>query len=441
MKILPLSEITKLLNPTDTFAVPLATGQPMALLNALNDRQDWDRLELFCGLIAFPYPVLMNKKVFVTSGYYGPIERFLNEQGANMEYMPCNFRGIEKYARAKPARVVATTLSVADKDGYHSFGSHGAAVYRPFVEACRDPDRIAVAEINSNMPITYGLEEYGDNKIHKDKIDFAYETDASQAEMPDLNPTDVEVKIASFVESLIESGDTLQFGIGAIPDIIASSLASGAKSDFGVHSELISDGYLKMVEAGKVSNRNKAVFKDKTVFTFAFGKKNLYDFLDERHGKNNRSQLCLPVHVVNDVSQIAKNPTFTSINSGLMIDFSGQVCSESIAQRQYSGVGGQLSFVQGAYQAEKGKTILCIKSTAEVGGKLVSNIYSQLPMGSIISTPRHFTQYIVSEYGVANLYGVSDEKRPAELIKIAHPDFRDELQASYDRLKKTVYKI
>jgi len=177
-----------------------------------------------------------------------------------------------------------------------------------------------------------------------------------------------------------------------------------------------------------------------TIFTFAFGKKRFYDFLDERQGENNRSMVCLPVGVVNDPHIISKNKKFVSINSGLMIDFAGQVCSEAIGLRQYSGVGGQLSFVQGANQSLDGKSVLCIKSTATVDGKLISNIMPTLPQGSIISTPRHFTQYIVTEHGVADLYGVSDEKRAERLIQVAHPDFRDSLSAEFEKIKAIYYK-
>ena len=156
--------------------------------------------------------------------------------------------------------------------------------------------------------------------------------------------------------------------------------------------------------------------------------------------KNKRQAICLPASVVNNPQNISQNKNMVSINSGLMVDFAGQVSSEAIGLRQYSGVGGQLQFVEGAYNASDGKSILCIKSTATVDGKLISNIVPTLPVGSIVSTPRHFTQYIVTEQGIANLYGVSDEKRGEKLIAIAHPQFRDELQKAYEKIKKTIYK-
>lgn len=422
-----LEDIVALLRPTDHLAVALATGQPMALLNALGERTDWQRLDLFCGLVPFPYSLLQNPNVHVVSGYYGPIERYLNDSGANISYLPANFTGFEIYAQKTKPRVIATTVSPPDKDGYVTFGTHAGAIDKPFRDACRDKNRVAIAEINPQMPIVYGLPEYGDNKIHLDEIDHVFTSETTPPELPCLDASNVEKKIAQNVLSLIQNGDTLQFGIGGVPDHIATLLAESSLGDFGIHSELISDGFLKLWDAGKISNRQKGIFKNQSVFTFAFGSKALYDFLDERNGKNKRQAIAAPVSVVNAPHLIAQNKNMVSINSGLMIDFAGQVCSEAIGAKQYSGVGGQLSFVEGAYLSENGRSIICLKSTATINGKTLSNIYPALPAGSLISTPRHFTQYVVTEFGVANLYGVPDEMRAEKLIAIAHPDFHTSL--------------
>ncbi|MDO8519650.1 MAG: hypothetical protein Q7T11_05765, partial [Deltaproteobacteria bacterium] len=172
-----LKEILSLFRPEDSLAVPLATGQPMGLLNALSEKSDWKRLEIFTGLLAFPYPILMSPNVSVTSGYYGPVERALNEGGSRIDYLPADFTGFEIYQRKKPSRIIATTLSSPDADGNLTFGTHGAAVYRPFVEACRDPKRIAIAEINPRMPIVYGHADYGDNKIPIKEVPYLFESD------------------------------------------------------------------------------------------------------------------------------------------------------------------------------------------------------------------------------------------------------------------------
>lgn len=434
-----LDQILNLFRPNDRLAVPLATGQPAALLNALSNRDDWKHLEIFTGLLSFPYPILTNPHVYTISGYYGPIERYLNDQGAHVEYLPANFTGFEIYARKHPSRIVAATLSPPDSYGYLTFGTHCAAGYYPFVQALKNPKQLAIAEVNPQMPVVYGLKEYGDNKIHIDEIKHFFEADQTQLELPTSEPNEIELRIAENVMNLIKGGETLQFGIGAIPDQVALMLAKSSFGNFGIHSELISDGFFKLFQAGKISNLGKGIFPGQSIFTFALGTQELYSFLDERNRKNKRQAICLPVSIVNDPSLIAKNKNMISLNSGLMVDFAGQVCSEAIGLRQYSGVGGQLSFVEGAYQAENGKSVICVKSTATVGGKVISNITATLPLGSIISTPRHFTQYIVTEYGIADLYGVSDEKRAEKLIQIAHPQFRAELSEQYAQMKKIYY--
>lgn len=213
-----LEDIVALFRPKDHLAVALATGQPMALLNALGERTDWQRLDLFCGLVPFPYPLLQNPNVHVISGYYGPIERYLNDSGANISYLPANFTGFEIYAQKTKPRVIATTVSPPDKDGFVTFGTHAGAVDKPFREAYRDKNRVAIAEINPQMPIVYGLAEYGDNKIHIDEIDHVFTAETTPPELPPLDVSAVEKKIAENVLSLIQNGDTLQFGIGGVPD-------------------------------------------------------------------------------------------------------------------------------------------------------------------------------------------------------------------------------
>ncbi|MCB1214992.1 MAG: acetyl-CoA hydrolase/transferase family protein [Deltaproteobacteria bacterium] len=422
-----LPEILQLFKANDSLAVSFATGQPMALMNTLSEKKDWESLRILCGMLTAPYPILTHPKVSITSGYYGPVERFLDKAGASVDYFVGTFRGIESYMLDFPTRLISTSLSAPDSEGYLSFGTHSSAVSRPFRQACQRQDLIAIGEINHSMPRLYGHADYGDNKIHIDELDYYYEIDSPQLSIDQFETNEAEKQIAKHVVSLIEPESTLQFGIGPIPNLVAQALAESDLGGFGIHTELFSDGLLKLIEAKKVTNLNKGSFKGHSIFTFALGSQKLYDWLDERKGQNQRSALCLPVNIVNDPFYIAQNKQFVAVNSGLMIDFAGQLCSESIGNRQYSGVGGQISFVEGANQSLGGKNIICLKSTAKVQGKLVSNIMPQLQEGSLISTPRHLIQYVVTEYGIANLRGVSNKKRAEKLIEIAHPDFREEL--------------
>ncbi len=422
-----LDEFLELIQPKDFISTPIGAGQPRNLLNHLSNLKNIEELKLFTGLLAFPYPILTHPKIQTISGYYGPIERMLNQSGYNVAYQPLPFRGFEVYAREKKPRVVMTTLSSMDEAGYLSFGVECEAVYLPFLEAAKDPQRLAIAEVNSKMPRIHGLPEFGDNKIHVSQISALVEIESTLSEIPASEPTEVEKKIAENVLKLIKDGDTLQFGIGGIPNHVATLLAQTDLGDFGIHSELISDGFLTLMESGKISNQRKGLHEGKSVFAFALGSQKLYDYLDERNGHNQGRTVAAPVSYVNDPTVIAKHQNMVGINSGFMIDLSGQVCSEAIGERQYSGVGGQFDFVQGAFFSPGGRSILCIKSSVMHEGKHFSNIVNHLPSGSIISTPRHYLQYVVTEYGSVNLFGLTDEERPLALIKIAHPDFQEEL--------------
>lgn len=422
-----IEEFLAMIRPTDSLSCSIAGGQPRTLLNALSQLPAIEQLSIFTGLLAFPYPVLSNPNVQLTSGYYGPIERQLNEMGFNVGYMPLPFRAFETYVKAFQPRVVMTTLGPMDSEGYFSFGIDSEAAYRPFMDASRDPARLAVAELNPKMPVVRGLPGLGDNKIHVSEVDFLVEAESSPLEIPAAQATEVELKIAENVAPLIRDGDTMQFGIGAIPNEVARILAASDKGDFGIHSELISDGFLTLMESGKVSNRHKTINPFQSVFSFALGSQKLYDYLDERNGKNQGRVVAAPVSYVNDPAIIAQHRNMVSINAGFLIDLAGQVCSEAIGEKQYSGVGGQLEFVQGAFFSPGGRNIICIKSTFAKDGKLFSNIVDHLPEGSIVSTPRHYLQYVVTEYGAVDLFGVPDEDRPLKLISIAHPDFRADL--------------
>jgi acyl-CoA hydrolase len=247
----------------------------------------------------------------------------------------------------------------------------------------------------------------------------------------------VEIGIAQNVADLIQS-HTLQFGIGSPPPEVARILAETRR--IGVHTEMVSDGFVTLMESGKITNTHKGIFDGISPFAFALGSQKLYDWLDERNGKNKGRAVAGPVSYLNDPALIAKNQNMVSVNSAFMVDFSGQICSEAIGEKQYSGVGGQLNFVQGAFHSPGGRSILCLKSSIDLKGKHFSNIVDAFPPGSIVSTPRHYVQWDVTEYGSGNLYGLTDEERPYALIPLAHPEFRDQLTDQAKNRDKTNYK-
>ena len=429
----------ELLQDGDFLSTSIAVGQPRTLLNQLAQWKGKGPLKLFTGLLAFPYPCLTQENFHTISGYYGPLDRMLNQGKFNISYQPLPFRGFENFLCEKRPRISLTTLSAMDDEGFLSFGVNAEASYRPFVEAAQDPQRLAIAEINPKMPVVRGLPELGDNKIHIKDVDVVIESEQTLLQLPEIEPQATETQIAQNVVPLLQNGDTLQLGIGGIPNEVARLLTETDLGDFGIHSELISDGFLDLMESGKITNRKKTLNPGKSIFSFALGSQRLYDFLDERNGHNQGRVLAAPISYVNDPSLVARHKSFVSINSGFMIDLSGQVCSESIGERQYSGVGGQLEFVQGAFHSPGGRTILCFKSTYKKDGKIFSNITNHLPPGSIVSTPRHYVQWVVTEFGRVNLFALSDEERPWALIKIAHPDFKDELSQAAKKREDTVY--
>ncbi|HVO23858.1 MAG TPA: acetyl-CoA hydrolase/transferase C-terminal domain-containing protein [Candidatus Margulisiibacteriota bacterium] len=423
-KLRTLREAVDLIRVDDTLAAPIATGQPAMFLNALGARGDYRNLTIFTGLIIEPYPVLQQPGVHLISGFYGPIDRMLKAMGANVQYLPADFLGWERYARLAAPRVVVSALAPMDAHGYLNFGLHAGASFNAFLDAAHDPDRLAIGEVNPSMPHVLGLGRYGGNRIHVSEIDCIVESDRPVFELPEQPVSDEDRAIAEHVEKLIDNGATLQIGIGGVPNIVAQLLAAGKKGDFGIHTEMMVDGIMHLHQAGKVTN-HKGVYDGFSVATFGAGSRALYQWID-----HNPEVRMLPVAQVNDPAIIRLNRRMVSINGALAVDLSGQVMADTLGPRQYSGVGGHELFVIGAHDSDGGKSIICLHSTATVAGQTVSTIVKQLPGGTPVSTPRHHVQYIVTEYGVANLGMLTDVQRAQALSEIAHPDFRDELRAA-----------
>ena len=429
-KLRSMREAVDLIQAEDTLAVPLITGQPTGFLNAMGERTDYRNLEMFCGILLEPYPVLQQPGVHTISGFYGPIERALRAMGANIEYLPADFLGWERYALTQRPRVMAEMLSPMDEHGYMSFGLHAGATYNAFMEAARDPDRLAIGETNPGIPYVLGLGAFGGNRIHISEIDCVVESDRPVFELPDTPLTDEDRAIGHYIEHLIDDGCTVQTGIGAIPNIVAQLLAEGKKGDFGIHTEMLTDGVMHLHQAGKVTN-DKGVYDGFSVGTFAAGSQALYRWLDH----NNEVRL-LPVPMVNDPAIIRRNRKMVSINAALAVDLAGQVMADTLGPQQYSGVGGQELFVMGSRDSVGGKSTICLHATANVQGRTISAIVPQFQLGTRVTTPRHHVQYVVTEYGVADLNGLTDAGRAQALIEIAHPQFRDELRAAAREMPK-----
>ena len=268
----------------------------------------------------------------------------------------------------------------------------------------------------------------GDAFLHVTQLDCIVETDLPVIELAPPKIRDVERGIGKNVAQLIRDGDTLQLGIGAIPDAVLLFLKE--KNDLGIHSEMFSDGVVDLYQKGVITGANKRLDKGKMVAAFLMGSKKLYDFVDD-----NPDVMMRTVDYVNNPAVICQNPKVVSINSCLQVDFNGQVNSESMGTKQFSGIGGQLDYVRGAAMCPDGKAILAMPSTAKHGE--VSRIVPVFEPGTTVTTTRTDVHYIVTEYGVANLRAKSLRERARLLINIAHPKFRDQLwEAYYERYGK-----
>jgi len=309
-----------------------------------------------------------------------------------------------------PIDVALVQVSPPDAHGYCSLGV-SVDIVKPGIDCAK----IVLAEVNPRMPRTHG-----DAFVHVSRIDRLVEVNHP---LPELEPepiTDVARRIGQHVAGLIHDGDTLQLGIGAIPNAVLAALEN--HRDLGIHTEMFSDGVVDLVVKGVVTNARKTLHRGKLVTSFVMGTKRVYDFVHD-----NPALEMHPSHYVNDPFVIAKNRGMVAINSALAIDLTGQVCADSLGPHLYSGVGGQVDFFRGAARSDGGRPIVALPATAK-GGK-VSRIAVELPLGSGVTTSRNDVHYVVTEFGVAALHGKTIRERAHALVGIAHPAVRDELLA------------
>jgi acyl-CoA hydrolase len=306
-----------------------------------------------------------------------------------------------------PLDVAMLNVSPPDKHGFCTLG-----VSIDVARAAFEMAKCVIAQINPHVPRTQG-----DALIHVNDIDFMIEVDEPlhEVQMPTL--TDEDRAIGRHIAELVDDGATIQMGIGSIPNAVLASL-TGHK-DLGVHTEMFSDGVIPLVESGVINGRCKVKHPGRMVAGFVMGTRKLYDFIDD-----NPQVLMLDIGYVNDTAVIRRNPKVTAVNSAIEVDLTGQVCADSIGMRQYSGVGGQMDFIRGASLSEGGKPIIALPSTTKRGE---SKIVPFLKQGAGVTSTRAHVHYIVTEFGVANLYGKNLRQRASELIKIAHPDHREAL--------------
>ena len=319
-----------------------------------------------------------------------------------------------------PLDAAIVHVSLPDEHGFCSLGVEVGLTKTPAESA-----KIIIAEVNQQMPRTLG-----DSFIHVSRLNYIVPVDYPIVEMPMSNEGNSEVveNIAGYVAELIPDGATMQLGIGAIPDAVLKYLHH--KKDLGVHSELFSDGVIDLVNSGVMTNARKSLHPGKIIAGFMLGTKTLYDWADDNPLiELHRSEY------VNDPFVIAQNERMVAINSAIEVDLTGQVCADSIGPKLYSGVGGQLDFIYGASRSKGGVPVIALPSTTTLkDGKLVTRIAAMLKEGAGVVTTRNHVRYVVTEYGVADLYGKTIKQRARQLINIAHPDFRADLEKQASEL-------
>jgi acyl-CoA hydrolase len=415
--------------PSDTIGMGLGPANPDAFLTALGSRDDWSDLVVGGALLLNYYEVFTKAGVSYRCGFFGPAERILLTEGHAIEHVPGGFRQFAPILARFAPRIMVAQAAPPDGDGNVNLSLHYGATRPELLRAGRDPDRLLVIEVNPNLPRTKSLPPDFDNTIPVELIDVLVEADGTPFALEDQAPDATDTAVAEEALRYVGDGATLQIGIGAVPNMVASALATGPHGDFGVHSEMFTNGLMRLHAAGKVTNTKKGIYDGVSVTTFALGTADLYEFLDA-----NDDIAFLDVGTVNDPTVISQNAEFVSINGALSVDLYGQIVADSIDGRQISGVGGQEDFVAGAETHLDAHSLICLRSTAEVAGERTSRIVGLLPEGSVISTPRHHTGVIVTEHGSAELTGLTVRERAHALVEIAHPDFRTDLRKVADQI-------
>lgn len=397
------------------------SASPLRLINAMVDRADELRNVEIVHLHTegeAKYAEEQYKDSFrVNAMFVGAnVRKAVNSGRGN--YIPIFLSEIPGLFRKDILPLDVAMIHVSPPD-QHGFCSLGVSV--EVTVAAIQCAKHVIAQVNPNMP-----RSHGDGLIHIKNIDAMVEVNDDLPEQIVPAPDEAELQIGKYCADLIDNGATLQMGIGAIPNAVLSSL--GGHKNLGVHTEMFSDGVMDLVEKGVINGKKKRVHPGKIVSGFTMGSRKLYDFLDD-----NPMIAMLDIAYVNDTAVIRRNPKVTAINSAIEVDITGQVCADSIGTYHYSGVGGQMDFIRGASLSEGGKPIIALPSSTKKG---ISRIVPFLKPGAGVVTTRAHVHYIVTEYGVANLYGKNLHQRAKLLTEIAHPDHREELdKAIFERFK------
>ncbi|WP_264512459.1 acetyl-CoA hydrolase/transferase family protein [Flavobacterium sp. N1719] len=418
-KYVTAAEAVQVVKSGDRVYLQAAAAAPTVLANALTERAEELRNVEIChlhieGEARYANPELADS-FHVNSFFIGSNVRHTLKAG-NGSYTPVFLSELPHLFRKNvlPIDVAFIHVSPPDRHGYCSLGVSIEATVAAIENA-----KIVVAQVNPNMPRTFG-----DGILHVSEIDYLVEVD-TEIYAHEVEPcTPEENKIGEYIASLIEDRSTLQMGIGSIPNAALRQLTN--HKDLGLHTEMFSDGVIDLIEKDVINCNYKGTLRGRVLATFLIGSKRLYEFVNDNPFIEMKES-----SMVNDTARIRKNPNMVAINSAIEVDLTGQVCADSIGPRMYSGVGGQMDFIRGASLSPGGKAIIALPSITKKGE---SRIVPFLKQGAGVVTTRAHIHYVITEYGIADLYGKTLKQRADELVKIAHPSHRERIDKEYYEL-------
>jgi acyl-CoA hydrolase len=415
-KYVTAQEAVKIVKSGDRVYLQAAAAAPTILSNALTERASELRNVEVChlhteGEARYANPALSDS-FHVNSFFIGANVRHTLKSG-NGSYTPVFLSELPYLFRKKVLHLDVAFIHVSPPDS-HGYCSLGVSVEASI--AAIECAKKVVAQVNPQMPRTFG-----DGIVHISEIDYLVEVDMPiySHTMDETSPS--EDKIGSYIASLIEDESTLQMGIGSIPNAALAKLTN--HKNLGLHTEMFSDGVIDLIESNVINGNFKGVGRGRALATFLIGSQRLYDFVNDNPFVEMKES-----SYVNDTARIRKNPKMVAINSAIEVDLTGQVCADSIGPRMYSGVGGQMDFIRGASLSEGGKAIIALPSITKNGD---SRIVPFLKQGAGVVTTRSHIQYIITENGIANLYGKTLKQRVAEMVKIAHPNHQEWIDKEY----------
>lgn len=417
LKSIEAAEAVKLITSGNRVFIHGGAATPVCLVKAmLNRHTELENVELASittlGDVNFDLPEY-RKSFFFNSLFVSAATRSVANSNRG-DYVPIFLSQIPQlfYGNILPIDVALIQVSPPDKHGYCSLGTSV-----DIAKAAVDTAKIVIAQVNNRMPRTHG-----ESFVHVDKLAALVHHDAELPEVDySFDANDIVGKIGYNVASLVEDGATLQLGIGSIPDQVLKNL--GGHKNLGLHTEMFSDGIIELINKGVINNSQKKLNRDRSVTSFITGTRKLYDFVDD-----NPTIRVMNIGYVNDTSIIRQNAKATAINSAIELDLTGQVCADSIGTYQYSGIGGQMDFMRGASLSEGGKPIIALPSQTHKG---ISRIVPFLKEGAGVVTTRGHVHWVVTEYGIVNLFGKSLKQRAKALTELAHPDHREMLDKAY----------